>query len=83
MAIGSIVPETNVVGRYWWWLAPSVFAWNVIACIRVVGWHCPRCDKLYFTEPGSRVWWRFMFVSRCWHCGLPKWAPPNTPDQVT
>lgn len=43
-------------------------AW-MVAWIRLMSWHCPRCDNYYFV---GLI--RNPFARRCLHCGLKKWA---------
>jgi hypothetical protein len=54
----------------------------VIAFVRVVGFRCPRCGKLYSVRVGpGRFPGRRVSSRNCLHCWLPKWADPaEVPD---
>lgn len=75
MLIPLLAPETPLIGRHWWLLALPILAWFTIASLRITLWHCPRCGDLYFTRG---IWFGNLFIARCYHCGLPKWADPGS-----
>ena len=75
MILAALVPDSSVMGRYWWLPVPIIFVWIVIASARITFWHCPRCGELYFTRG---IWFGNLFITRCYHCGLDKWADPSS-----
>jgi hypothetical protein len=63
-----------------WLGAAAVAGW------RFGRWPCPRCRRPFamsslrdwaLATPGTQV--RMLATRRCWHCGLPKWAPKSGP----
>lgn len=51
----------------------AAFTWMAfyaVAGIRFQTFMCPRCSKWFF----AKCWYHNMFVQRCVHCGLPKYA---------
>src|SRR5271157_3457985 len=45
-----------------------------VAGIRYQTFRCPRCGKWFF----AKWWYHNIFTRRCVHCGLPKYASPET-----
>jgi len=64
-------PDTSIIGQYWWVIALPIFVWVGVASLRITLWRCPRCHDLYFTRG---IWFGNLFISRCYHCALPKWS---------
>lgn len=46
----------------------------VVAGIRCETFRCPRCGKWFF----AKWWYHNAFARRCVHCGLPKYATPES-----
>jgi hypothetical protein len=74
IGLALVVPDQSLLGQYWWLVALPIFAWFTAAGFRITWWHCPRCDQPYFTKG---IWYGNLLVSRCYHCGLAKWADPE------
>ena len=70
LALVGLVPTPALFASYWWTVAPFFFVWFTIAGFRLTYWHCPRCNKPFFT----RLLWGNLFARRCLHCGLAKWS---------
>jgi len=75
MPLMIIVPEQSFLGTFWWLLAIPIFVWFMIASFGIVWWHCPRCDRPFFTRG---IWYGNLFAGACYHCGLQKWADPSS-----
>ena len=52
----------------------SWMAFYAVAGIRFQAFKCPRCDRWFF----AKWWYRNTFAQQCVHCGLPKYADPNS-----
>lgn len=69
-----------VTGRLFHSTTPGfavAFGWMiflVVAGTRCERFRCPRCGKLFF----AKWWYHNSFARRCVHCGLPKYASPES-----
>jgi len=74
--IGMPISAVTGIDRlyFFYWIAGLWMLMLVVARFRSSWFKCPRCHNLFFVKHFHRL----PFISKCLHCGLPKWASSDT-----